>query len=213
MTIHYRTQGFFIKKVERGEADQVFTVYTKDFGKLEVLGKAIRKIRSKLRGGAELFYLSEIEFIQGKTYKTITDAILIENFSNIRKDLPRLAVAYQIVDVLDNLIVKEEKDEQIWQLLSETLDKLNTKDKTQNTIYLVYYYFFWNLVSLLGYRPEFKDYSVCDQKIHVDVFKILRIIFKKDLKTLLKLRTEPFHQKSLKNISQKYFDRLLNETN
>ena len=34
MAIHYRTKGIFIKKAARGEADEIFTVYTKDFGKL-----------------------------------------------------------------------------------------------------------------------------------------------------------------------------------
>jgi len=90
MAVHYRTRGFVIKKTGRGEADQLFTIYTQDFGKLEVLGKAVRKIKSKLRGGIGLFYLSEIEFIQGKKTKTLTGAILIEKFPNIRKSLKKL---------------------------------------------------------------------------------------------------------------------------
>ncbi|MBI2041661.1 MAG: recombination protein O N-terminal domain-containing protein, partial [Candidatus Nealsonbacteria bacterium] len=87
MAVHYRTEGIFLKKSDRAESDELFFVYTKDFGGLKVLGKAIRKITSKLKGGAQPFYLSEIEFIQGKTYKTLTDAVLIESFQNIRKDL------------------------------------------------------------------------------------------------------------------------------
>ncbi|MBU2635445.1 recombination protein O N-terminal domain-containing protein, partial [Patescibacteria group bacterium] len=59
MTVHYRTQSFILEKTDLREADQVFTIYAKDFGKLKILGKAIRKIKSKLRPGAELFYLSE----------------------------------------------------------------------------------------------------------------------------------------------------------
>jgi len=204
MFTHYRTQGFILKKEERGEADRIFTIYTKDFGKLEILGKAIRKIRSKLRGGVELFYLSEIEFIQGKTHKTLTDAILIKSFPNIRKDLERLSIACRVAEALDNLVGGEEKDEQIWQLLSESFEKLSTINNGRSSV--IYDYFFWNLVSVLGYQPELKNFSICGKKISVDVFKILRIIFKKDLKTLLKLKIEPFHQKSLKNISQKYFD-------
>ena len=87
MFVHHRTSGFILKKVDRKETDQLLTIYTKDFGKLEILAKAIRKISSKLKSGAEIFYLSEIEFIQGKTRKTLTDAILIEKFENLRKDL------------------------------------------------------------------------------------------------------------------------------
>ena len=86
MFFKYRTQGFILKKEDRGETDQLFTIFTRDFGKLEVLGKAIRKISSKLRSGMEIFYLSEIEFIQGKTYKTLTDIFLIKKFQNLRKN-------------------------------------------------------------------------------------------------------------------------------
>ena len=208
-----RTQGFFIKKVDRGEADRIFTIYTEDFGKIEILGKAIRKIKSKLRGGTELFYLSEIEFIQGKTYKTLTDAVLINNFQNIRNDLERLRIAEQISENLDSLIKEQEPDQAIWQLLNEVFEKLNNYTLKPKTHTLIYYYFFWNFVSILGYQPELKNFIICEKKISADIFKILRIIFKKDLKTLLKLKLELFHQKSLKNISSKYFEYLLNEIN
>jgi len=213
MFIHYRTQGFIIKITDREEADQLFTIYTKNFGKIEVLGRAIRKIKSKLRGGIQLFYLSEIEFIQGKTYKTLTDAILINSFSNIRNNLEKIIVAEQILEVLNDLIKDQELDNKIWELLNEIFDKLNSNALNSKNNILIYYYFFWNLVSILGYQPEFKKFSIYKEKISVDLFKILRIIFKKDLKTLLKLKLESVHQKSLKDISQKYFNYLLNQFN
>ena len=104
MAVHYRTQGFFIKRTDRGEDSRLFTVYTKNFGKLKILGRAIRKIGSKLKGGSEIFCLSEIEFIQGKNHKTLTDAILLENFSVIRKDLKGLKIIRQITEALNDFI-------------------------------------------------------------------------------------------------------------
>ncbi|OIO46355.1 MAG: DNA repair protein RecO [Parcubacteria group bacterium CG1_02_39_15] len=165
MFIHYRTQGLIFKKEDLGETNQLFTIYTKDFGKLEILGKAIRKISSKLKSGAELFYLSEIEFIQGKTHKTLTDAILIENFPNIKKDLKRLKIAYQIVDALDNMVKGQEPDEKIWQLLNETFERLNANTLKPVTCNLVYYYFLWNFLAILGYQPELYHCSLCQKKI------------------------------------------------
>jgi len=165
MFLHYRTQGFILKKEDRGEADQLFTIYTKDFGKLEILGKAIRKISSKLRSGMEIFYLSEIEFIQGKIYKTLTDAVLIEKFQNLRSDLERLAIVCKIADDLDNFVKGEEPDEKIWQPLLEIFQKLNTLHLTPFTLHLIYYYFFWNFISALGYKPELYHCSICQKKL------------------------------------------------
>ena len=89
MFTHYRTQGFILKETDRGETDRIFTIYTKDFGKSEFLAKAERKIKSKLRGGLELLCLSEIEFVQGKIYKTLTDTVLIKNFNDLKRNLER----------------------------------------------------------------------------------------------------------------------------
>ena len=121
MFIHYRTKTFFLNEQDRGESNRLFTVFTNDFGKLKIFGKAIRKIKSKLRAGTEIFSLSEIEFIQGKSHKTLTDTILIDRFKNIKEDPEKLKVAFQIAETLDSFLEEEEKDDEIWQLLKETI--------------------------------------------------------------------------------------------
>lgn len=165
MAIHYRTQGFVLKQEDLGEADCLFTVFTKDFGRLEVLGKAIRKIKSKLRGAIGLFYLSEIEFIQGKTYKILTDTILIENFQNIKKNLGRLKIAYQIAEISDRFLKGEEKDLKIWKLLKEIFNWLNSEKLLVSQYLLLYYFFLWNFLSILGYHPQLSNCSLCQKKI------------------------------------------------
>ncbi|OGZ24292.1 MAG: DNA repair protein RecO [Candidatus Nealsonbacteria bacterium RIFCSPLOWO2_01_FULL_43_32] len=209
MAVHYRTRGFVIKKTGRGEADQLFTIYTQDFGKLEVLGKAVRKIKSKLRGGIGLFYLSEIEFIQGKKTKTLTGAILIEKFPNIRKSLKKLAVAHKIAENLDDSVRGQEPDKKTWELLIETFGKLNNLQFKINHLPLVYYYFLWNFISILGYRPEFKDCLLNGQKIACDIVKVLKLILRKDWPILSRLKIQPLHQKLLKNVSQDYLSEIL----
>jgi len=240
MFTHYRTQGLVLKKIDRGEADRIFTIYTKDFGKLEILGKAIRKISSKLRSGADIFYLSEIEFIQGKAYKTLTDAILIDKFENLRKNSLRLRIAYKISEILDGLIKGQEADENIWQLLNETFRKLSTPSLAASHLSLTYYYFLWNFLSILGYQPEIYQCAVCREKLkpeklyfsHKDggiicqnciakvksakelkpeIIKILRIIFKKDWRTLSKLKIDPQYINSLSSISKEYLSWVLEE--
>ncbi len=159
MFIHHRSLGLIIKKEDRGEADQLFTVYTKDFGKLEILAKSIRKISSKLRQGSEIFYLSEIEFIQGKGYKTLTDAAPIEKFRNLRRDLNKLKTAYQVAEVVDDFIKGPEADERIWNLLSRIFRKINDPQFSAKNSQLIYRYFLFNFVSFLGYGIKMTDFK------------------------------------------------------
>ena len=233
MAIHYPTKGFIFKKNDFWEADRIFTIFTKDFGKLEILARAIRKIKSKLRGGMELFYLTDIEFIQGKTYKTLTDASLIENFPNLRKDLKRLKIAYEISEILDDLIKGQEEDEKVWDLLKETFQRLNSFFLSIKECWLIYYYFLWNFLSILGYQSELNFCSICQKKltpknlyfnpkeggvicfncfkkvkdgkkIEPDVIKILRLILEKKMNFLKKLKIKKTYQKTIKDISENY---------
>lgn len=131
MAVYYRTEGYVLNKTGLREADQLFTVYTKDYGKIDVLGRGIRKITSKLRSGIDLFCFSQIEFVVGKTYRTLTDAKMIKRSED------DFEVCLKKAEVMDRLIKEPEKDDNIWKLLNDDLK---------------YKYFLWNLLSILGYE-------------------------------------------------------------
>jgi len=240
MFTHYRAQGLIFKKENREEFDQLFTIYTKDFGRLEVLGKAIRKISSKLRSGAEIFYLTDIEFIQGKVYKTLTDSVVINDFKNLRKSLSRLAVAYKISEVFDDLVRGQEPDEKLWQLLIDVFEKLNDPRIEYTKYQILYYFFLWNFLSILGYTPELFQCSLCQKKIipeniffspregglicsqckisiksakkiDQNIVKIIRIVLKKDWPTLKRLKLKKEDYGQLSLISNFYLSKILEE--
>ncbi len=169
---HYRTKGIVLSKSDSGEADQIFILYTQDFGKIEVVGRAIRKITSKLRVGIDIFYFTEIEFIQGKNRKTLTDAIAINKFLKIRKNSEILASISQITEAVSRLIPAEKKDEAIWNLLFETINKINDLSlKIENCkLKIILNYFLWNFFSLLGYSPELYSCPICAKKLLPETF-------------------------------------------
>lgn len=167
---HYRTQAIFLAKEDRAEADRVFFVYTRDFGKLEITGRAIRKIDSKLRSGAALFFYSEIEFVQGKNQKTLTDAVLIDKFQNILSEPMKLSVAGQICQIADSTISFEQPDEKVWNLLFLSLQSLENSQFTAYSLQLIHYYFFWNLLALSGYSPQLHFCALCNKKLVPETF-------------------------------------------
>lgn len=166
---HYRTKGIVLAKEDFSEADQIFTLYTKDFGKLEMAGKAIRKITSKLKSGIDVFYFTEVEFIQGKAQKTLTDAILLNKFLNTRQDFKKMSFIAQICQAVSCLANKEEKDEKIWDLLLIVFQKLNLLT-TNGSSEIIFHYFLWNFFSLLGYSPELYNCCLCEKKLLPETF-------------------------------------------
>jgi DNA repair protein RecO (recombination protein O) len=231
MTTKHRTKGFVFKKSNRSEADRIYSVFTKDYGRLEIFGKAIRKITSKLKGGIDVFCLSEIEFIQGKSNRTLTGATKIKNFDGIIENSEKIKIAYQISDVLDNFLKGQEKDEKILDLTREVFSKLNDDTLLPKTFDLIYYYFVWNFLYLLGYGSEVNVCASChkglDQngiyfsikeggtvcrhciekdrlakEINSDVVKVLRVISEKKLDILSRLKIEDASKQLLESVSE-----------
>lgn len=164
MTTRYKTKAFVFKKTDRNESDRVFSVFTNDFGRLDVFAKAIRKSVSKLRNGMDVFFVSDIEFIQGKNRKTLTDAVTTERFKNIPHDLDKFKIAHQIAEVLDNFIKGEEKDEATFNLIKEVFSKVDCSPANANHS-LIYYYFLWNFFALQGYRSEVQKCAACHKRL------------------------------------------------
>lgn len=237
MNLHVDTTGFVFKKEDILEADRNFSIFTRDLGRVEVLAKAIRKISSKLRYGIEIFCVSEIEFVQGRTKKTLTDTVFKEKFKEVTRVPEKLKVAYGIANVIDRFIKGEEKDERIFDLLVDVFRKLDRLESPRG-YKLAYYYFLWNFFSLQGYKPELSRCAACGgmlnpynlyfsnreggiickgcfakkdgaQKVSSDVVKLLRLIFKKDWAILSRLKVQENSQKLLEKVSENYYQHLL----
>ncbi len=165
MFTHYRTHGIILSSYKRGEADEVFTLYTKDFGRVDVLGRSIRKSSSKLKMGMSLFSLVEVGFIQGKSYNTLTDVIPLYQFKNARDDLGKLSLFYRISEIVRSLVYGEEKDEDIFSFLLKSFKRIDKKDFKKNELKLFYCFFVFNLLYFLGYKMYIEKCAFCGQKV------------------------------------------------
>jgi|SRR3989344_3094259 len=237
MTTQYKTHGLVFKQEDGLEADRTFSIFTYDFGRLEVSGKAIRKITSKLKGSIEVFSFSEVEFVQGKTKKILTDALFLEKCKNIPRSPEKMAVARNIAKVLDIFLKGEQKDEKTWGLLADVFEKLNSDSLRIKHCPLLYYYFVGNFILALGHGPEISHCAVCSRalqpeslyfsneeggvvcatctnvhkcstRISPDVVKILRLIMEKDWQVLSRLKMGSSLQTSLE-ILESYLQYLL----
>lgn len=162
----YKTEGIILKKSDFGEYDWVLNIYTRDFGKIEIAARGVRKIGAKLKGHLELFNYIAMNFIQGKNFKTVTHAEIINNFQNSRSDLNKILISQRIVALAERLIAEPQKDEKIWNLLLQILNEINSKRQVLNINYqLLLYYFQFKLFCLLGYAPELYNCVECKKRL------------------------------------------------
>ena len=82
------TRAIILKRISFGEADRILTVITPDYGKVSLLAKGVRRSKSKLAGGLELFSVSSITYIDGRSeLKTVVSTQLLKHFGGVVKDI------------------------------------------------------------------------------------------------------------------------------
>ena len=82
-----RTEAIVLRRTDYGEADRILQLLT-PLGKRSVIAKGVRKEKSKLAGGIELFSISEVVIHEGRTELGIlTSAKLLEYYDAFVKDI------------------------------------------------------------------------------------------------------------------------------
>ena len=165
MFTHYRAHGLILSSRKRGEADEVFTLYTREFGMIDVSGRSIRKSSSKLKMGMSLFSLVEIGFIQGKSYNTLTDVIPLYRFKSAHLDLGKLSLFYRISEIVRSLVYGEEGDEELFSFLLEIFKKIDKSSLKKDELKLFYCFFAFNLLYFLGYKVYIEKCVFCGQEV------------------------------------------------
>ncbi|HHN93917.1 MAG TPA: DNA repair protein RecO [Anaerolineae bacterium] len=146
----YRTAGIVIRRRNQGEADRVLTLCTPQ-GKIEVIVKGARKIRSRKAGHVELF--SRSDFIISRvehSWDIVSQAETVEPHARLRGDLVRGAHARYAVELLDRFFAPGEGDGALFDLLDHTLTWLCEEPDPALSIR----FYEQHLLGLAGFRPE-----------------------------------------------------------
>jgi DNA repair protein RecO (recombination protein O) len=128
MTRSYRTTGIVLRQLDWGEVDRLLTLYTQDRGKLRLIAKGIRRVKSRKVGSLELFNLVEVLVARGENLGIITEVGVLENFNQWRRDLIKVAAAYYFCELIDRLTAEEQINPKIFFLLQEALGGLGKEE-------------------------------------------------------------------------------------
>jgi DNA repair protein RecO (recombination protein O) len=147
------TQGIILSRTDFGEADRIITVLTPDQGKLRLMAKGVRKVKSKLAGGIELFSVSDITFIRGKReIGTLVSSRLQTHYGQIINDIERVQLGYDLIKTL-NKATEDEPEVEYFDLLNEAFSALDNKEISLQLIRL---WFLAQLLKLAGHTPNLK---------------------------------------------------------
>lgn len=151
MKTQVNSQAIILSRTDFGEADRILTVLTPDHGKRRLMAKGVRKIKSKLAGGIELFSVSQVSFIPGRSeIDTLVSTRLVQHFGHIVGEVQRTMLGYDLLKRL-NKATEDATGPEYFELLQNTLAAL---DKVELSHGLIELWFNARLLKLGGHQPN-----------------------------------------------------------
>jgi DNA repair protein RecO (recombination protein O) len=157
----FRTEAVILRRQELGEADRLVVAYSADRGKLRLVAKGVRRLRSRKAGHLEPFSRTVLLIARGRELDIISQAEAIQTYPALRSDLRLVGSASYVVELIDRFTLEEAGSDQVYALLVDTLGRL--ADGRPAAAVVRYYEL--RLLELMGYRPEFFRCVQCSDEV------------------------------------------------
>lgn len=151
----YNTEGFVLESASHGEANKTYSLFTRELGRIRASAQGVRLLKSKLRFSLQDYSFVKISLVRGKEFWRITNAGVIKPVhTDFQTDKFALRIVSRIFLLLRRLVPEEEKNEELFEMLSGSLvflseHKLSLDESTSAETILVI-----RVLSILGYMGD-----------------------------------------------------------
>lgn len=122
-----KTMGYVLKRTNYAEADRILNLITPQ-GKILAIAKGVRKEKSKLAGGIEMFTLSNYNIHLGRgEFGVITSAKMQKYHGNIIKNFTKMELAAMMLKKLSRAAENSDNSE-YFEIINQCLTSLDMCD-------------------------------------------------------------------------------------
>lgn len=168
--MQYTTDGLVIKETPVGENDKLLTILTPDRGRIGVVAKGARSLKSQVLSVAQLYSYGNYEIHEKGDYKWLRGGGLIEGFFGLRENIERISLAAYIADVANELTGEGLPSVEILRMTLNTFYSISKGQKPHALIKGVYEL---RSAGFSGFMPELSGCRYCKREglenIYLDV--------------------------------------------
>jgi DNA repair protein RecO (recombination protein O) len=149
--IPLQTDAIVLRVIDYGESDRIVTFCTADFGKIRGIAKGARRSRKRFVNALEPFSCSRIHFSRSRpeSLALIEGCDSLSHFSAIRNDLEKTLAASYLIDLTDQFMPEDKKNEASFFLLRDFLQLVEGTAMTEALLR----FFEIRLLRISGYDP------------------------------------------------------------
>lgn len=116
-----KTKGLILSSNNLNDNDKIFTVMTRELGKITAVSKGVRSHKHKDFAALQPFCYSDMVLSRKTGLYYVSSAGVIENFFGIRRSVEQMSVAAYIVDIIKNIPDDSPLDDECFSFVLNTL--------------------------------------------------------------------------------------------
>ena len=154
--------GIVLNEVDYGETSKILTILSREHGLISVISKGCKNLKSPLRSISEkmTYAIFQIYYKENKL-SILSDADIINNFKNIKKDIYKISAASYLLDL--TLQVIKENSKNLYDILTSSLVKIEQGFDIKSIINIVELKYLENL----GVLPILDSCAICGDKTSI----------------------------------------------
>lgn len=124
----YKVEAVVLKFTNYKDSDKIFTLFSRERGRITTTAKGVRKISSRRGGNLDTLNHVSVGISEGESgrYKLITEVETLNSFKNLKASLDNSVKGFYITELIYRLLDDEEQNEAVFDLLISNLEKLDT---------------------------------------------------------------------------------------
>jgi DNA repair protein RecO (recombination protein O) len=157
----YRDEAIVLRKLDYGEADRIFTLLTREHGKVGAIAKGVRRTSSKLASALELFSHIDVQLARGRGALDVITQVVRMPGHRLEADVERTAHAGLIAELADRVCEDRHPVEGVFELTNFALQELALESDPRRASM----YFLVRALDLLGYAPQLDGCANCERQL------------------------------------------------
>ena len=157
----YRDHAVVLRKVDYGEADRIFTLLTRDHGKVGAIAKAARKPESKLGPSLELYGHVDVLLARGRGELDVVAQVSRLPGYRIEGSVELMAHAALIAELAERVCEDRHPIDGVYELTVSSLGELAHETDPRRASA----WFLMTALDLLGYAPQLLDCASCSRPL------------------------------------------------
>ena len=156
----YRDHAVVLRKLDYGESDRIYTLLTREHGKVGALARGVRRPTSRLASALDLFSCIDVQLARGRNLDVVAQVMRLPG-PRLAPDPERTAHAALVAELADRVTEDRHPMEGAYELTTAALDELAREPQPRRATA----WFLMAALAFLGFAPQLEACASCGRPL------------------------------------------------